>query len=259
MTRLLLLLPTVLGLLLLEPARGQDRESPPYKELSQLIHKVIVTQMPRSHEQKIGWDQTTPVPPGKLPLPRLRPRIKVGDREELAHGAWKRYKVWVEDPAKDLVIEVKDLKAQENGNWRLQLESRVLVHLEGEFRQYQKGLLLVGIQANADAVLWSCLDFDIAVELNTSKLPPEVKVKPKVVGTKLDILDFRLGRIGRVEIIDESRRLDNELRHFLRDLLKTQEPAVQEYANQAIARALEQGKGTVSAAELLKVLGKKGK
>src|SRR4051812_31645525 len=78
-----------------EPAKEPAKD---YTEFSKLLHKMVVAQVPKYVEDNSGWGGTIPIP-DKLRLPRLpRTRIKVGDREELPHGLWRKLRVTIDDP-----------------------------------------------------------------------------------------------------------------------------------------------------------------
>src|SRR5438067_7323828 len=81
-----------------------------YAEFSKLVHHIVVKSLPKQFADTSGWGQTIPIPP-KLSLPNLRKYVKVGDKLELPHGAWRRFKGSMEDPVKNLKINVKDFKA----------------------------------------------------------------------------------------------------------------------------------------------------
>src|SRR5438128_774509 len=90
------------------PLAAADEPKPPVKaehaELARLIHAAIVPKLPKEFEDRSAWGRTIP-DPGNLKLSGLRTRVKVGDKEELAHGSWVRTRLWLDDPGKDVQIE----------------------------------------------------------------------------------------------------------------------------------------------------------
>lgn len=237
-------------------AAAADEDKPPtrpdYSSLAKLIHAAVIPKLPKEIEDRSHWGQTIP-DPGNLRLPRLpRTRLKVGDKEELAHGQWVRTRLWLDDPAKDVQIEVRDLRKTDPKTVQLQVAATVRGHGERERRQYEKGLLLFGLPVQADAVVVLVLDFDVALSLNTDKFPPEVIVEPKVTRTELELKEFEVRKVGKITVGEKGRELGNELKGVLQEQLKKLEPALKEKANEAIARSLKEGKGTISAETLLK-------
>jgi hypothetical protein len=256
---------TALGLPLSAPA-GDLATKEDFADLSRLIHKMVVKQVPREHEEKIDWGKSTPIPE-KLLAPRLpRTYIKVGDQKELAHGNWKRVHVKLEDPDKDLRIKVKEFRKLDKGGYRVVIDSEASLRCDGEMIQWLRGLQLLKVDGQADATIASTMVCDVDIAINFKKFPPDVKVDPKIVELGLDLKDFNLRQIsgiikGNVKIEGEKLRQTGQdvMPDLIRSFMKASEPIVKEYANQAIAQSLREGKGKLSAAELLKAAPKEEK
>ena len=234
-----------------EPQKLQPSKAD-YAEFSKLVHKFVVNGIPKDVEHRDGWGNTIPYTE-KLILPRLRTYLKDGDRIVLPHGAWKRLKVNLEDPSRDLVINVKNFKYAGGKNYRLDLDADVVLRTEGEWQQWQKGLMLVGLEGVADAYLHISVGADIGVELDFKQFPPAVKIHPKVADLGLDLEDIRL-RGGPIFTGEKGERLANDIKGLLRAAVKVAEPQVKELVNEAIAESIRKGKGALSAGELLKAL-----
>ena len=189
-----------------------------------------------------------------MPLPGLRTYVKVGDKLEVPHGAWQRFKGRLENPDKNLKIVVKDFKKNEGGKtYRLAADIDVTIFCQAEWQFWQKGLLLIGAESSADANFTAALVCDVGVTLDITKFPPEVTVEPKVAELGLNLVDIkpRQEPILKGEKGDALRR---DLKEILRTLVKASEPLVKDYANQAIAQSLKDGKGAISAGAILKSL-----
>jgi len=232
---------------------AQDAETKPdYAAFSRLIHKHV-TQELKEFKDESGWGQTIPVPP-KLPLPGLRTYLKSGDEVVLPHGSWQRFKGKVEDPDKNLKIVVKDFKKSEDGKkYRLVADVDVTIVCAGEWQLWQKGLLIVSAASAADANFTAAVVCDVGVCLDIKKFPPEMQVEPKVTELGLHLVDlkFRHEPILKGEAGDNIRR---DLKDLLRTLIKSKEAAFKDYANEAIAQGLKEGKGVMSASAILQVL-----
>jgi hypothetical protein len=229
-------------------------EKSDHPEFAKLIHSLVAPQLPRDFEDHSGWGKTTPVT-NEVRLPRVRRTVvKVGDRMEWPHGGWKRSKVWLDDPAKNLQIRITNLQRVDKGRTRIGLEATLALHGERERQQWVKGLRLLGLTVQADAVVTAHLDTEITVAFNAKKFPPEVIVTPKVMDTKLELKRFDLNRVGPVLLgTEEAREMGEELRGFLQDLMKRHETQVTEKLNEAIAKAVKEGKTKLSATTLLKL------
>jgi hypothetical protein len=233
---------------------AQDTErKQDFDAFSRLIHKTVVKELPKEFKDDSGWGKTIPLPP-KLSLPNLRTYIKVGDKVEVPHGSWQRFKGKIEDPDKNLKITVKDFKKTDDGKaYRIAADVDVTVLCHGEWQLWQKGLLLIGAESDADANFTAAVVCDVGVTLNINKFPPELTIAPKVTELGLNLVDFKF----RHEPIVKGEQGDNirrDLKELLRTLVKSSEPLVKDYANQAIAESLKDGKGTISAGAILKSL-----
>jgi hypothetical protein len=248
----------LLGLPLAAPA-GEVPSKTDFADLSRLLHKMVVKKVPREHEEFFNWGATIPIPE-KLRLPNLRTKIKVGDHLELPHGAWKRIRVKLDEPNKDLKIKVMEFCKLDKGIYRVVIDSEATVRCDGEWNQWQKGLLLLKVDGQADATIAATMVCDVDVSLNLAKFPPEINVNPKILDLKLDLTGFNLNRLGGTLEGEKFRQLGNDLmRDGLRDLIKGAEPLVKDYANKAIAEALKENQGKLAAGELLKAVPKENK
>ena len=233
-------------------------KSPPkqdYEDFSRLIHRTAVKQLPKQFEDVSGWGQMIEIP-GNLRLMGLRKVVKVGNHLEAPHGAWRKFKGRIEDPDKNLKIVVKDFKfLEEKKIYRIVVDVDVTMLCHTEWQQWQKGLLLIGAEAVADANITAALVCDVNVLLDITKFPPELKIEPKVTDLALDLADFKLR--GEPIIKGETGDgLRNDLKEFLRSVVKSSGPFVKDQANQAIVQSLRDGKGAMSADGIMKALPK---
>ena len=238
-----------------EPAPAPKEE---FADLSRLIHKMVVKQVPREHEEKIDWNKSIPVPE-KLLFPRLpRTWVQVGNEKQLAHGAWKRVRVKVLDPDKDVKIKVKEFERLDKGGYRTVIDAEVAMKCDGELQEWLNGISLVKLDGNADVTITSTLVCHVDIKVNLKKFPPEVAVNPKIEEMAIDLKEFNLTRaaatVKNVRIEGEQlRKMGNEtMPDLIRSMIKQSEPMIKDYANKAIADGLKESKGKLSAAELLK-------
>jgi hypothetical protein len=232
------------------PSPAAD-EKPDCAELSRLIKAALAAQLPKQYEDKSQWGMTIPIPPGFRVGPR-RTLVRVGDHDELPHGAWKRTKLWVDDPAKDVRITIREFRKVEGKPSKLVLEATAALHVERQRRQWQRGLQLLDVTVQGDAVVRADVECDVSVALDAKKLPPELVVEAKITQCRLDLKEFELKQVGRLEIFGEIPKLvSEELRTYLQGVLKDKEPELKEKANLVIARVLKDGKGSLSPERLL--------
>ena len=242
----------LLAFVSLTVAAGEPQPMQEYGAFSRLVHKIVVKQLPKQFEDNSGWGQMIEVP-ANIRLAGLRKMVKVGDRHEAPHGAWRRFQGKIEDPDKNLKIVVKDFKKLDDKTYRIAVDVDATVMVHAEWQQWQKGLLLVGVEAVADADFKAALVCEVGVSPNFKKFPPELNITPKVTELEFDLVDFKI-RDGFVLKGERAKALSSDLKDLLRSFVKASEPIVKEYANQAIVESLKEGKGTISAGAILKAL-----
>lgn len=225
-------------------------------ELGKLIHKMALPAIPKYYEDNSGWGATVPAPPD-LRLPRLRTYIKVDDHLEVPDGIWKKFRIWIDDPAKDVTIRVLDMQKNDAGGFRLKIEADAALHGQAEVKPWRLGLGLPMVKGDADTLVNLLLDVDVKIALDTKKFPPDVNLIPKVVASKLQLKDFNLKKGGVtsaiVTIEGDIGGLGGEIKGVLNNLLSRYADDVTAKANEAIAEGLKSGKGKLSAGELLKL------
>ena len=239
-------------------AMGQDkRPKSEYAEFSKLVHSVVVKQLPKEFEDASGWGGRTEIP-DDLPLMGLRKVVKVGDKLEAPHGPWYRFKGRIEDPAKNLKIDVKDFKKLSLTSYRVVADVDLVITGQVDFQQWQKGIMLVGTDVIGDANLTAAIVIDVEASLNFKKIPPALDLTPKVAELGLNLVDFRV-RGGPILKKDRGKLLTAQFKDVVRLMVKASEPMVKDLANQAIVESLKEGKGTISADAIMKTLPKEKK
>lgn len=233
---------------------GQTPAKDDYAQFSKLIHRVVVKHLPKEFEDASGWGQMIEVP-DNLPLAVLRKIVKVGNHLEAPHGTWRRFKGKIENPDKNLKIAVKEFRKLDEKTYRVKADVDATVMCRGEVEHWQKGLLILGLDAVADADFHAAIVCDIGVSVNTKKFPPELNIEPKVTELSLELIDVKV-RGGPILKGENGRAMASDIKDVLRATVKASEPLVKEEANRAIAESLREGRGTISAAAILEALPK---
>jgi hypothetical protein len=242
------------ALLLLGPLAVRGDDKPDYTDLSKRVQEFVIPQVPKQWEDTSEWGKSIPIP-DKLRFPGLRRMVvKKGDKDEFPHGTWRYTKLWLDDPAKDVRIEIKEIRKLDSGPYRVKVDATVALHGFRQRQQWQNGFKLLDISAQADALTTIALELDVKISLNVTKFPPEALVEPKVADIRLVLKQFDLNRVGPVggELI---RELGNELKGIIQAQMTMREPEIKDLANKAIAKGIAEGKGKFSAASLLKMNG----
>jgi hypothetical protein len=159
-----------------------------------------------------------------------------------------------------LQISVREVKRLDPKTIRVSVQADATFGTAVQAQLWQKGLALPGFSGRAGATIGVFIDCDVAMELVATKFPPELKVVPKVANLKMDLRDFNLQevstpRLGKVLEGERAKQMGNQYRGILQDAMHSAEPTVKDYANEAIAKSIKEGKGTLGANALFKMLG----
>src|SRR5262249_8168182 len=98
--------------LLLAPASLAAQENRPADKsagepLAQPIPTAIVAKLPPVFEDRSGWGHTIPLP-DRVRLPRLRRTVvEVGGHMEVPDGPWRKLRLRVEQPDRDVQVRVR--------------------------------------------------------------------------------------------------------------------------------------------------------
>jgi hypothetical protein len=227
-------------LLVLPPAFAGEKS--PNADLARRIHDAVAARIPRPYEDLSEWGKTIPPPPA-VRFPRLRRTfVRVGDHFELPHGTWKRTRVWMDDPDRDLRIEVPSLRPVGKNTTRLRIEATAALRGSRERQDWVNGVRLLWVTADADAVARVGLDVDVTLAFDPAKPLEGLKIEAKVTKVQLELKEFNLRRVGPVVFLEQGP-LGEELKAAIQQRLDELEPKVKDYANRAIAQGLKDGKG----------------
>lgn len=252
---LLLLAPVPLLAQTAAPPPADD----PAAELGRLIHKAVVAKMPKVYEDQSGWGRTVPLP-DNLRFPRLRRTVvQVGDRPEVPDGLWRKLRLRLDDPDRDLQVRVRSFKRLDATKYRVTVEADATVRAEADVQRWRNGLRLADLTARADVALGVVVECDVVARLDAGKLPPALKLEPEVKDLKLNLKGFtpRQVTFRRAGLSVEGEAVEGageELKGALQALLREAEPAVKNRAGEALARALKEGKDPLAPAALLKAV-----
>jgi len=225
-------------LLLLLTFPDPPAEQPELALLSQTLHRIAVDRAPRVFEDLADWNKSTPLEPG-LSLLGLRTRVKVGDREELAHGSWSRSKIALGDVAKDTKVTVRELKPLPGGKQRIVLEIDARFAWEHERKVWLKGLPIAGLSAGGNCRGVATITCEFSSTLDTSVFPPTLKVDAVVKENKLELRELEVTKLPNIPLVGEqAKKLVAEIRPVLQVLLTYKEKDLTPVLNEVLAEAL---------------------
>jgi hypothetical protein len=238
------------------PAALPPPKEDPGDELARLIHKSMAAKMPRDFEDKSAWGRTVPLPE-RVRRPGLRRVIiEVDGKPEVPDGNWRKVRVRVEDPERDLRVRVLGLKGLDATSYRLTLETDVELEADAVLKRWKYGVLLSDIGAQSHVSVNVFVDVTLNAKLGTSgvQLEPEVK---EVKMTLKDLVPERIAfrRAGIVVEGEAVARMGQEFRGALQGMLKEKEPDFKKRIQEAVARTLKEERGLAASAAMMKAAG----
>lgn len=246
--------------LLLAPASLAAQPAPPADEaagapLAHLIHTAIVAKLPPVFEDRSGWGHTVPMP-DRVRRPRLRRTVvPVGDHMEVPDGTWRKVRLRVEQPDRDVRVHVRSFRRLDATSYRIVVETDVALRAEADVQRWRNGLELADLSAWAGVGLGVLVECDVAGRLDTRRMPPRIALEPQVRDVKLNLKEFTPRQVtfrragvtvqgGPVEAVGE------EVRGLLQEQLRSLEPQVKQRAGEALARLMKEGDPKKAAAVL---------
>ncbi|HKI33693.1 MAG TPA: hypothetical protein VKA46_17700 [Gemmataceae bacterium] len=245
------------------PLAAQTPPSPAPEEaaradLARLIHKAIVAKLPPVYEDRSGWGHTAPLP-DRLRLPRARRTVvQVGDRLEAPDGPWRKVRLRMEEPERDLRVQVRSFKRLDAMTYRVVLETDAALRAEGEVQRWRNGLLLADVTGQADVVLTVRLEFDVTARIDAGRAA-RLFLVPEVRDLKLNLKEFmpRQVTFRRAGVTLEGEGVEAagaEFKESLQGVLRSIEPDLKTRAGEALARAVRERRELLPAGELLKAV-----
>jgi hypothetical protein len=199
-------------------AEGGDGELPAEKsgpsDFDDLVTRIVLDNLPHEIVQDKDWGQTRQIWDGvhmRWEGSRLDTRRRW---KTVNHGTWKRYEVRLIDPGQRFQVQVNTPRALEDGRVGIEAQVDAALDVFGRVAQWERGVQLFSMSAQATAVVRLRIDCSVAMKLDPSRFPPDVRFEPQVTSADLRLIEFRLNRISRA-----GGPLVRELSSAVRDFL----------------------------------------
>jgi hypothetical protein len=186
--------------------------------VGQFVGPIIADSIPREFKGSKDWGKTTKVTSGVRSYGNFfdfdihRKTSRVND------GVWKKYRLTLVEPEKNLTVRVDNLRSIDSGKYALTLFVAAKVHGWARGTVYESGVHLISLEAEGDTSIRLWIDAEVGVEsVTSSTFIPGVELQPIVTGAKLKFDDFRLTRIS-----DVRGAVAHELGNLLKDELQKQ-------------------------------------
>lgn len=209
-------------------------KAPGADSLVNLVESLLVAALPTEYEKKKDWGRTKLVTTG-IKFERDGLRLETRRRKEPVNdGLWKHYRVTVR-PGEKLQLELENIRQLPGGRIAFQVLATAPVHGFANFMQWEHGLRLYSVSADCDATVRARLDCEAGLVLSGGLLTPTLDVDPHVSRVQLELVTFRLQRVGDLEG-RLAKRLGDLSRDEIADQLRAHEPKLAEKINKSIAK-----------------------
>jgi hypothetical protein len=163
--------------------------------VTHLARQVI----PHDYENRKGWGKTRQVIRG-LYIKREGLRIKTHrTTAEVNDGTWTKYRVQLLNPAEQFQIRVENVHQTPDQRLGFDILCTARLRISGRLSQWQQGVQLVSISAEADTDVCLSLACDLAFQVDVSAATPGVVVDPVVRSADVQIHNFQMRSISQFE------------------------------------------------------------
>lgn len=167
--------------------------------IAQIVAPIIAEAIPREYEGTKDWGKTTRITSGVRSSGNFFNFDIHRRTSEVNDGVWKKYRLTLVDPDKNLTVRIDNLKSIDSGKYALTLFVAAKVHGWGRATVYESGVHVISLEAEGDTSIRLWIDAEIGVEsVQTSSFLPGVAVRPVVTDARVKFDDFRLTRISDV-------------------------------------------------------------
>ncbi len=212
-----------------------ELSAPLNESLSNLAQRIVLENLPKQFVDQRDWGHTTRVING-LHFDNDGDRLKIEKHtKEVKDGIWKQYRIDLIDPEHQLHIQIANLRQIDSTRSAFQVLLSAKLHAEGRWEQWKDGVKLLNVNAEADGRIEARLDWVMAIDWKPTGLLGQITVEPKVTGARLELVDFDLKKVSKIE-----GKLAHELGERLKDTLAKklhdEEPKVVDKLNKAIEK-----------------------
>jgi hypothetical protein len=165
-----------------------------------IVSPLIAEAIPREYEGSKDWGKTKRVTTGVRSEGNFFRFDMHRKLEEVNDGVWKKYKLRLVEPDKNLTVRIDNLRALDSGRYTLTLFVAAKVHGWARATVYEHGVHVISLEAEGDTSIRLWIDAEVGVDsVPSSLLIPGVELHPTVTDAKLKFDDFQLTRISDVK------------------------------------------------------------
>ncbi len=199
------------------------------------LKTMLMQTLPQDYKKSKGWGDTRKRWDG-LHIKSDGFKIRTKRRwKEVNHGTWKKYRVTMVDPDEHLTVRIVNLREVGLGKVGFDLELGAKLHVLGRLQEWNRGVRLVSMSAEAEADVSVNIGMFISTSLNPKKFPPDVIIKPQAENAKVAMASFELKRLSNASgpVV---RELGDALEHIVHKKIADENEKLVEKLNKAFEK-----------------------
>jgi hypothetical protein len=199
-----------------------------------LVLQLVRDAVPRQYEDRKQWGKTIEVVSG-LDIRRDGHRLRTNRRKkEVRHGRWKMYRVELEDPHRDLDIQLLNPRESDSG-LLFDIEATARLQTFARYSNWRYGVQVFSVSGDAEARVHLKATCEVALKLDPKHLPPDVLVVPRVREAEIHLIELDLQRLSHLRG-DLAQEIGRGLRRIVNEALTKRQEELTRRMNQQLAK-----------------------
>ena len=201
-----------------------------------LMQRIVREHVPTRYVQDKDWGKTDKRWDGLKVQRNGWLRVTTRRRwKEVNHGTWKRYEITQIDPNENLTLQIDNVRDAGKGKVGFDVSVTSKLHVHGRTANWAKGVQLYSVSADADAQVQMRLSCEVGMKLDILKFPPDVVLIPEVTRADLDVTDFQLQSVSKLEgpVV---KQFSKSVHSFLLDKIEEKRDQLPKKINRQIAK-----------------------
>jgi hypothetical protein len=168
--------------------------------VAQVVGPIIAESIPRKYEGSKDWGKTTEIVSGLHSNGNFFKFDIHREKKEVNDGVWKKYRLELIEPEKNLTVRIDDLRSIESGRYALTLFVAAKMHGWARTVVYERGVHVISLEGEGDTSVSLWLDAEVGAKtVQSSLLIPGIEIQPTITDARLKFDDFKLTRISDVK------------------------------------------------------------
>lgn len=204
-------------------------------EIGGLVTSIVTSHIPHDFHDDSQWNKKATRWDGLI-VERQGLKITTRRRKkEVNHGSWKKYEGKLIDPAENLKLIVTNVRDLGPGKAGFDVEFIARVQVLARYAKWVKGVQLIALTADTRSLVSLKISCEVKGSLDLTRLPPDMVVRPVVTSAALDLKEFEVDRISKLDgpVI---RELGSGAKSILQSKIKEYQPKIVDKINREIEK-----------------------